>query len=334
MINHIWRTKTLLSKSFHRLKLKVWQPLAPNVQGAVWVALSGIFFSLMAVGISAVGQRLASAEIVFFRTLFQFIFILPLLVRGGVAGLRTNRLRLHLLRACMAAFTVQCTFYALTRLPLADVTAISFSRSLFLTVLAVIFLKELVGAHRWSATIIGFIGVVIILQPGSAQVVPAAGNLTAIEPGLNVAALIAVFGACLSAGMTIIIRMLSSTEANAQIMLFPTAINLLVSAPLAFIFWQTPNSIEIAIIAAAAVAGFVGQWCIIEGFRVGEASALAPVSYLRILYASALGFVFFAQVPTVSTVIGSTIIVAATLYTMHRESVNRHQRNSDTDATR
>lgn len=323
LMSHFLRAKALLVHGWQSAGLKLWLPLAPNVRGAVWVVISGIFFSLMAVGISAVGQTLASVEIVFFRTAFQLLFITPLLIRGGLTGLRTTRLPLHLLRATMAAFTVQCTFYALTKLPLADVTAISFSRSLFLTVLAVIFLREVVGVRRWSATIVGFIGVLIILQPGQ---MPAGFNdaeVATVDASLRIAALIAVFGACLSAGMTIIIRMLSSTEANVQIMLFPTLINLLVSTPLAIAFWRTPTLTELAIMAAAAVAGFIGQWCIIEGFRAGEASALAPVSYLRIIYASALGFVFFSQVPTVSTIIGSTIIIAATLFTLHRESLNK-----------
>lgn len=264
-------------------------------------------FTFMALGVRTAGERLPSVEIVFFRTLFQLLFIFPLAVRTGLTGLRTNRVRLHMLRVVLAAMTVQCTFYAFTKLPLADVTAISFSRSLFLTILAIVVLKETVGRHRWTATILGFIGVLFIVQPGAGS--------------LQIAAVVALLAAFLSACMSITVRMLSSTEQNVQIMLFPALFTLCISAPITAALWTDPTSIEIVTIAAAAVAGFIGQWCMIEGFRVGETSALAPVNYLRILFAGALGYLFFSEIPGINTVVGAGIIVAATLYTLHRETI-------------
>ena len=293
---------------------KRWHVLPNNVQGAAWLIVSGLMFTLMSVGIRAAGQRLPSVEIVFLRTAFQLVFIMPMIWQVGISGLRTDRVRLHAFRALLAAMTVQCTFYAFTKLPLTDVTAISFSRSLFLTVLAVVVLKEMVGVHRWSATFLGFIGVIIIVTPGSGT--------------MQFAALVALAGALLSAAMSVTVRMLSSTETNVQIMLFPTLINLAISIPLAAAFWVTPYWSEVAIIAAAAAAGFVGQWCMIEAFRVGEASALAPMNYLRLLFATLFGYLFFHELPGSNTIFGAMLIVAATLYTVHRESVAHRQQKS------
>jgi len=264
-------------------------------------------FTFMALGVRTAGERLPSVEIVFFRTIFQLLLIFPLVVRSGLSGLHTNRVRLHALRVLLAAMTVQATFYAFTKMPLADVTAISFSRSLFLTILAIVVLKESVGKHRWSATIIGFVGVLFIVQPGAGS--------------LQIAAIAALLAAFLSAAMSITVRLLSSTEQNVQIMLFPALFTLVISAPVSAALWQAPTSVEIATIGAAAIAGFIGQWCMIEGFRAGETSALAPINYLRILFAGALGYLFFNEIPGITTIIGASIIVAATLYTLHRESI-------------
>lgn len=303
--------------------MKLWKNLPDNARGALWIIMSGLFFSLMAVGVRSAGKHLPSVEIVFFRTVFQLLLISPLIIRSGVASLHTDRFKLHLLRAVLGAATVQCTFYALTQLPLADATAISFSRSLFLTLLAAIILKEAVGRHRWSAALIGFIGVLIVVQPEAITLPTSNDSTPVVGATWQFATIVAVVGALMSAAMSVTLRLLSSTEHNAQIMLFPALLNLLISTPLAMSVWESPAAVDIYIIAAASCAGFCGQWCLIEGFRAGEASALAPINYLRIIYASLFGFIFFGEIPGINTIVGAIIITAAALYIIRRESIRK-----------
>lgn len=261
----------------------------------------------MSVAVHHVGQRVPSVEIVFIRTIFYVLFLVPWVLKTGILSLATPRWRLHLVRGLVGAAAVQCGFYAIANMPIADATAISFSRALFLTILAIIFLGEKVGIHRWSATLIGFLGIVIMLKPGSAS--------------LEVAALVGLGGAALVAALNILVRMLSSTERNEQIMLYSALINVAVSAPFAFALWVSPTPMEVLMLFGAAATGFVGQWSMIEGFRAGEASALAPISYIRLIFALILGYFLFGQVPSVHMMAGAAIVVAAALYTMHRESV-------------
>lgn len=294
-----------LAGQIARLK-QAFNALSPNVRGALWIVLSSFAFAFMSAGIHAAGERLPSVQIVFFRTLFQLVFLVPLIMRLGVYQLATSRWRLHLLRGLIGAAAIQAGFYALTALPLAEATALTFSRALFLTVFAIIFLGEKVGLHRWTATIVGFVGILVMMRPD--------------VNGIQFAMVVAVFGAACVAGLGILVRMLSQTESNEQIMLFPALINLAISLPLSLMVWTSPTPTEIGIIALAAVAGFVAQWSMIEGFRAGEASAMAPVSYTRLIFATALGYWLFAEVPTQATLLGAALVILATLYTIHREA--------------
>jgi len=278
-----------------------------NVRGALWLLLSSLMFALMSTTVHELGQRLPSVEIVFFRTVFLLMLLIPIVVRRGILGMATSRWRLHLFRGLIGAMAIQCGFYAIANMPIADATAITFSRALFITILAMIFLGEKVGIHRWAATIIGFVGILIMLKPGT--------------HGISIAAGAALAGAALVACLSILVRILSSTERNEQIMVFSAVINIFVSAPLTWYFWVKPSATDLAILVLAAVTGFAAQWSMIEGFRVGEASALAPINYTRLIFALIIGFVIFGEVPGFDMLLGSVIVVAATLYTLHRESV-------------
>ncbi|MCP5366607.1 MAG: DMT family transporter [Hyphomicrobiales bacterium] len=286
-----------------------WQGLSGNLRGALWILLSTLLFSVMAAAVKYAGQRLPSVEIVTFRALAQIVILGPLVLRGGFDGVRTKRPGLHLLRAVMAVGAINFTFYALTHMPLADATAISFSRSLFLTLMAIVFLGETVGRHRWTALAVGFVGVVMILRPG----------LAGFEP----AALVALAAAALVAGLAITVRVLSRTEPNVLIMIFPATMTLLVTAPMAAAVWLTPTLEEVAVLVVMGVVGVAAQGALVQAFRVGEASALAPIGFVRLVFAVIMGVVLFAEVPDLITVAGSLVIVAGTLYTMHRENLKK-----------
>jgi drug/metabolite transporter (DMT)-like permease len=168
--------------------------LGGNVYGILWMLLAGLLFSCMVALIKLLGSRIPSYEIVFFRSSIQLVVLFFVFWRIGFSSLKTTRPLLQGLRALIAVLLINCNFYAFTKLPLADVTSIGFSRNLFLILLAVPLLGEKVSVHRILATIVGFIGIIIIIRPG--------------QSAFEGAALIALAGAGLGASLLFMFRYL------------------------------------------------------------------------------------------------------------------------------
>lgn len=283
-----------------------WMALPANVRGALWILAASILFSVMSAAVKTVGARLDSFQIAFFRCAFGLIVILPFMVKAGPQVFRTRRLPLHVLRALTGVAAMFSGFYSITHLPLADATAISFAKPLFMIILAVLFLGEVVRWRRWTATVIGFIGVLVMINPG--------------ENGLNPAMAAALFGTLCVAVVVVLVKRLSTTEAPLTILFTFGIVSTLVSAVPAAFVWQTPTWLEFALLVLIGCLGAAGQSCAIRGFRVGEATAVVPFDYSRLLFAGALGYVLFGDVPTLNTLAGAALIVASTLYIALREA--------------
>lgn len=281
------------------------QALPGNVRGAIWLLLSGVCFSAMGVLIKTVSAEMHSFEIAFFRAFLGFLVILPIALRHGFRPLRTNRPMLHLVRGLLGGVVMTASFYAVAHLPLADATAISFSKPLFLIPLAVIFLGERVRLRRTVATLVGFIGVIVMLRP--------AGETDPV-------ALIALMAAALVAILTVMIKILSRTDGPATMIFWSSLILSLCTAGPAAMHWQTPTTDQLVLLLALAVCGTVGQSFMIRGYNEGETMAVTPFDYSRLLYAGIAGYIFFAEVPDVWTITGAAIIVASTLYIAYRET--------------
>ena len=284
--------------------------LPDNARGALWVVLGCIMFSCMTAVVKSLGGAFDSFQLAFFRALFGFFAVLPFFFRFGFGLVRTRRLGLNLLRAIGGSFAMLCGFYAITHLPLADAVSISYARALFLIPLAVVFLGEVVRLRRWTATAVGFVGVVIMLRPGG-EIAPAT--------------LVAVLGAFLVASVTIMIKKLSATERPETLLFYFGAVSSLVALGPALLVWRAPGLGELVFLVAIGALGAAGQYCAIRAFRIGEATALLPFDYTRLLFAGAIGFFIFAEVPDKWTVTGALIIAAATLYIGFREAKLGHR---------
>lgn len=279
--------------------------LPDNVRGALWVVVACVMFSVMTTLVKLLGGTFDSFQLAFFRALFGLFAILPFLPRLGMGVLRTRRLGLHALRGFTGASAMLCGYYAITHLPLADAVSISYARPLFLIPLAVIMLGEVVRMRRWTATGIGFIGVIIMLRPGGE-----------IEP----ATFVALLGALLVAAVTIMIKKLAVTERPETLLFYFGVISCSVTLVPAVLVWQAPALWQLALMMAMGASGAAGQYCMIRGFKIGEATALIPFDYTRLLFAGVIGYVVFFEVPDVWTVTGAAIIVISTLYIAMREA--------------
>jgi drug/metabolite transporter (DMT)-like permease len=264
--------------------------------------------------IKHVGQSIPVVEILFIRQILVLVIISPVILKDIDSVFRTKVLRFHVLRSTLSVIAMLTGFLAVVQLPLAEVTAISFVRTLFTTILAIFFLKEVVGVRRWSSVIIGFIGVLIIVRPETENI--------------NTYALLAIVSALFVSSINILMRKLSQIQSSSTIMVYQSIFVTLAMAGPAIYLWVTPTLDEAFLILVVGGLMSLMQWLFIQAYKVGEAAAIAPMEYLRLLYAIIIGIVFFTEVPTPWTLGGAGVIISSTLYTLHRNNLNRRQKES------
>jgi drug/metabolite transporter (DMT)-like permease len=271
-----------------------------NLAGALWILLGTLLFCANDALVKYLGKTVSPFEIVWVRYLLGLALLTPVFAHVGLRGLKTQRLTMHFVRALVACAAQVLVYFALVELPLADVTAISFSRPVFQTVLATLILAEAVGPRRWWATGAGFIGVLVMVRPGM--------------EGFQTWSLVAV-GAALMFGYSIIlIRQIAPTEPNSRILFYYHLFGAIFFAAPALYEWVTPSWYEAALLLAVGVLTTLAMWCYTSAYRAAEASFVGPIEYVRLVYAAALGYLIFAELPDQWTLVGAAIIVGATLY--------------------
>lgn len=300
-------------------QLDWWSSLSGNVRGSVWALLSGAVAVIQVSLVKVLGTGLHLTEIILFRQMFVMIVVLPVLVRNFPDVLKTNYLGLHLLRIAAALVAMLMGFTAVINMPLADATTIGFSKSFFVTIFAIMILGETVGYRRWTAVGVGFIGVIIVMQPG------AGGS------SLDIYAVMALGGAAGASLVMVIIRKISQVDKTLTIMTYQSiGVGVMMIIP-AYWFWKMPSLYEFGLLACLGAVSILVQTFNIHAYRAGEASAIASLDYTRLIYALAIGLFLFGDWPDNTVFFGATIIIAAALYTIHREVQisKRRIRNDD-----
>ncbi len=296
-------------------------PLRHDIRrGALLMVTSHALFTGVSALVKALGETIPVAQMMFFRGLLALPVVLVILARSGgvLRGARTKRFGGHVARACTGTMAQACSFYALTVLPLAVQTALGYTTPLFVTVLAIFILRERVGVHRWSAVAAGFCGVLVIAagQGTFGAAAPVIGIVAAVAQGL------------FSAATTMLVRQLSATESSATITLYQSLlITLFTLVALPFV-WVTPTWEQLGLLVAMGLLGGVAQWMLTEAWASAQVSAVAPYSYSALVWAMALGWWVWGDVPALTTIAGSALIVFAGLYILHRELVRRRQRET------
>lgn len=294
--------------------------LTGNLQGALWMVASGFAFTVylvMAKELSAAANPLFLA---FWRALIALLVTVPVLVRHGAGYLRTDRFGLIFTRSLFGTLGFALSLLAVSdffSLPLSQFNALSFSRPLFVTILAALLLGEAVGRHRWGAVGVGFVGVLVMAVPGALFFwVPG------VEAGvtLDLASLLAIGSAFAFAGAIILVKRLSASHAPGQLLIWANLLSALLLLPFAVIYWAELSLGEWLLVIAMSLAGLAGQFCYITAMSVGDASFLSPMDYLRLPMAAVADFLLFRLLPGVFVWIGAGIIVASTLYITLRES--------------
>ena len=273
--------------------------------------LAAFGFSLMVAMIKVAGERLPVTQILFIRQLGMAIMLAPVLIKTFPGSLKSGQRHLQFLRIFLALNAMLFGFTAVINMPMADATAIAFAKSFFVTIFAVLFLKETVGLYRWSAVAVGFLGVLVMLRPGA--------------EGYSIYGLMAVGGAACAGMVMVIIRKLSRTDPPSTILAYQAiGVGLIMAVP-AYIQWIPPTSTEWALLAAIGFVSYFAQKANIYAYSYGEASMLASLDYVRLIYATLFGWILFSELPSISTWVGAAIIVLASIYTVHRESKRKQK---------
>ncbi|MFN4162502.1 MAG: DMT family transporter, partial [Stenotrophomonas sp.] len=246
-------------------------------------------------------------EVAFFRNAFGLLVLLPLLLRPGRGSLRTQQLPRYLLRSAIGLASMLCAVWAIGHLPMSQAISLSYSTPLFVTIAAVLWLGETVRARRWAAVMIGFIGVLIIVRPGS----------TSFTPGT----LVAVLAAVLSSLVAIQIKQLTRVDSADAVVLYTYLFWVPLSLLPAVFVWVWPTGMAWLWLAATGLFGTVGQLLWTRALRLGEVSALTPISFMQLPLVAVLGWLLFGETLDRWTVIGAGIILGANAYIAHREAV-------------
>ena len=267
---------------------------------------SAAMFACMAAMIRLASSELHAFEIAFFRNLFGLVFALPLLAHHGLSILKTDKQHIYIGRCLIGIVSMLCGFYAIVHLPLAKAVTISYSTPLFVTILAVLFLNEVVRARRWTAVALGFIGVLVIMRPG-------AESFDAIT-------LVALTAAVLSAIVAVSIKVLSRTEQPDAIVLWTTMLWVPMSLLPALFVWTGPSGWTWLWVIGAGFFGTAGHMFWTRALKRGDASMLTPISFMQVPFVAVLAWWLFDEVVTAWTAAGAAIIFVANAYIAHREA--------------
>jgi drug/metabolite transporter (DMT)-like permease len=280
------------------------------VLGVLLKLSSVVLLSCLAACVKYLGDAVPVGQLIFVRGVISAAVLAFIAWRvEGLHILRTDKLRSHAVRSLSGTASMFCWFTALSLIPLADFTAISFTAPMFLTVLAMLILRERIHAYRWTALAIGFAGVVITIGP----------HLTLGSSAVGV--LVALGAAVFSALAMVALRGMSGSggEHPLAITFYFSLTTVACSAVTAIAGWPMPTGEQWALIGVAALFGVFGQLLMTMSYRYAEASTLAPLDYTNLLLAVALGYYIFAEVPHWSMWIGAPLVIAAGLIIVWRE---------------
>lgn len=284
--------------------------LGPATRGILAMLAAIGLFSTMDAIIKSIHDHVGTVQILFFRSLFALLPLLPVIrAEGGAAALRTRRPWAQLAYGLLMMGFLLCFFTALGLLPLADVYAVNFASPLFITALSLPLLGEPVGPRRWAAVLVGFAGVLVILRPG-------AGVLT-------LGGLVALAAAAFYALGMIQVRRLARTETSGSIVFWFCVIGTAASALLLPFLWRAPRPLDWPLLAAVGILGGLGQVLVTHAYRLAPAALVSPFQYTSMLWGLAYGAVLFGDRPDAMTLLGSAVVIGSGIYLLQREARRR-----------
>ena len=282
----------------------------PPVLAVFFMIFYGFFATTMHCLIRFATEDHHPFEVAFFRTIFVLIIFLPLVARNGISSLKSNNIKLQTFRAIVGSVAMLCMFYGLSITELAKATALMFTVPIFATILAILFLKEIVGIRRWLAMIVGFTGAVIVLRPD-------------LELGFGPLLILCAY--LMWSSSMLMAKTLTKTDSISSITFWQAGGLIPATFILAVPVWQWPNLSQLFMFLMIAIAGTLVHWFINEALKRAEISALLPLDYLRLIWSVSMGFIFFNELPHAGLWFGAALILGASTYIGIRQAQKKKE---------
>jgi drug/metabolite transporter (DMT)-like permease len=289
-----------------------WQPLSylrtlsSQNKAITYTLISIFFFSFMGVFIRKSSENIHIFEVIFFRNLLACLIIIPLMFSSGLGSFKMYRPALFVWRAVFVSIGMFAGFSALTLIPLAQATAISFTTPIFVTILAIFLFGEIIKLRRIAAILVGFIGMIIIVQPG----------VGSISPGI----ILAFIGAFFHSINLLIVKKLTANETANAIVVWMVIMLVPISFVPAIFVWEWPSALTWLYLWCLAICGTVGHSFFTRAFSLAEITSLQPFQFIKLPMIAFLAWIIFSELPEYWTWIGGIIIFTSTVYITRREA--------------
>ena len=289
-----------------------WDKLSPNIRGFIFILIASATFPIMGTTVKYLTSELHPFQIAFFRCFFGFMIIIPLIIKKSASKiLNTKRYPMHILRGLLGVGAMMAGFTALSMLPLATAVTLGFTRILFLVPLAMLLLGEKPGFLRIFLILLGFLGVIIMIDPSNDN------NITYFSASL------ALLGAFLVSCVKLSVKSLSSSESTLTIQFYYGIISTTALIIPCYLFWTPLNSFQILLILFAAIVGTIAQMLTIWGLKLGATTVVMPADYTRLIFAGIYGFVLFNEIPYLNEIIGSFVIIITTMIILYLDNIKK-----------
>ena len=277
-----------------------------RARAVAWVLLSAAAFALMAVSVRQATHEVHPFHLVFLRSLFGVLLMVPWIAHRGVARLRTRQWRPYAARAVFELLTMACLFLALSRLALAEAVTLSFTLPLFGTIGAAVVLREVVRAPRWVAVGVGFAGVLVLVRPGFETVSPYAA--------------VALLAAASAAASALVVKRLARTEPADVIVFYMGVMVTPLSLLPAVFLWRTPSMTALGWIVAVTALGTLAHLAVTRSLALADASFVMPWKYVQLVGAAVLGYICYGETLDAWGFVGAALIVTAAVWVTLREA--------------
>jgi drug/metabolite transporter (DMT)-like permease len=285
-----------------------------NLKGILFMVCTCFIITISATLIKTLGKEINTFEVVMMRCTMTTFITLIINYRLGAELFKSARPTMLSFRSMITGFIVISNFYAISNLPLVEVTSLQFSKPLFLIILAAIFLGEKIRFRRTFATIVGFIGIIIVLHPWDSF----ANN------DLEWAHLAVLGAAFAMAVLAILSKKLTLDHHPTTMVLYANITAVFICMGPALYYWTTPTLNEFLLIMILGTTTFCAQYCMICAYKYADVTVVTPIEYLRIIFAAIVGYIVFYEIPDVWTISGGSIICISTLFIAYREAQKRN----------
>ena len=266
--------------------------------------------AIMVSGIKLLSQDLNPFIIAFYRCLFGVIIMLPFMIYNYPEAWKTHNIKLQFVRSAINVYSMISWFTAIGTLQLEIAAAIGFTTPLFTTILAIIFLGEVVRIQRITALIVGFIGILVVIRPG--YIPFESGALWLLTAAITFSIVI------------IIVKKLTEKDSSLTTAFYQMAFMVPPTFFIALFFWESININQFLLFIFVAIAGFITQFSFAQCLKMAETTFIMPIQFTKLIWLSLIGYFFFMEVPDIWTWIGASIIFSSILFIAYREAINKN----------